>query len=59
MKQRSPVSNVRSAPDRVLADIADYVLDYSISADSALETARLCLTDTLAGALENDLEPAW
>ncbi len=27
MKQRSPVSNVRFAPDQVLVDIADYVLD--------------------------------
>lgn len=52
MKQRSPVSNVRSAPDQVLIDIADYVLDYSVASDGALAAARLCLTDTLAGALD-------
>lgn len=52
MKKRSPVSNVRAAPDQVLVDIAEYVLDYRIAAGPAMETARLCLTDTLAGALD-------
>lgn len=52
MKHRAPVSNVRSAPDQVLVDIASYVLDYEIALDGVLATARLCLTDTLAGALD-------
>jgi 2-methylcitrate dehydratase len=52
MKHRAPVSNVRSAPDQVLVDIASYVLDYEIASDDVLATARLCLTDTLAGALD-------
>lgn len=50
--KRSPVSNVRPGPDHVLVDIADYVLDYRIASESTVATARLCLTDTLAGALE-------
>jgi hypothetical protein len=54
MKHRAPVSNVRSALDQVLVDIANYVLDYKIAADDVLATARLCLTDTLAGALDAD-----
>jgi len=37
--------------DRVIQDIADYVLDYRIDSDLALETARLCLMDTLGCAL--------
>ena len=52
MKKRAPVSNVRRGPDQVLLDIADYVLDYRIASDSTVATARLCLTDTLAGALD-------
>ncbi|MDB5926380.1 MAG: 2-methylcitrate dehydratase [Betaproteobacteria bacterium] len=49
---RSPVSNVRPAPDQVLLDIADYVLGYRIASEATVATARLCLTDTLAGALD-------
>lgn len=52
MKTRSPESNVRSAPDQVLVDIADYVLNYKVSSEQSINTARLCLTDTLAGALD-------
>jgi len=48
----APVSNVRPDPDRVLADIADYVLDYPIASDLAYETARNCLIDTLGCGLE-------
>lgn len=51
MKKRSPTSNVRPAPDRVLVDIADYVVNYEVS-PPAFDTARLCLADTLAGALD-------
>jgi 2-methylcitrate dehydratase len=42
----------RPAPDRVLTDIADYVLDYRVDGALAYETARLCLIDTLGCGLE-------
>jgi 2-methylcitrate dehydratase len=48
----APISNVRPAPDQVLVDIADYVLDYEIKSDLAYETARNCLIDTLGCGLE-------
>ena len=48
----APVSNVRPAPDQVLVDIADYVLDYEVTSDLAYETARNCLIDTLGCGLE-------
>ena len=38
----------RPDPDALLVDIADYVTGYSINSDSAYETARYCLMDTLA-----------
>jgi len=46
------ISNVRPQPDQVLADIADYVLNYEIKSDLAYETARNCLIDTLGCGLE-------
>ncbi|MHB1666680.1 bifunctional 2-methylcitrate dehydratase/aconitate hydratase [Thiomonas sp.] len=46
------ISNIRPAPDQVLADIADYVLDQSRFDGVAFETARLCLIDTLGCGLE-------
>ena len=39
--------NQRPPPDKVLADIADYVCDYKVTSDEAFETARYCLLDTL------------
>jgi 2-methylcitrate dehydratase len=48
----APISNVRPAPDQVLADIADYVLSYKIDSDLAYDTARNCLIDTLGCGLE-------
>ena len=48
----SHISNVRPAPDQVLVDIVDYVLDYQIQSDLAYETARNCLIDTLCCGLE-------
>jgi 2-methylcitrate dehydratase len=48
----SHISNERPAPDKVLTDIADYVLDYKITSDLAYETARHCLIDTLGCGLE-------
>ncbi|MEO6959780.1 MAG: bifunctional 2-methylcitrate dehydratase/aconitate hydratase [Burkholderiaceae bacterium] len=47
-----PISNVRPAPDQVLADIVDYVLNYQIKSDLAYATARNCLIDTLGCGLE-------
>ena len=44
----SPISNVRPAPDQLLAEIADYVLNTEITSEEALDTARWCLADTLA-----------
>ncbi|MGE8330984.1 MAG: bifunctional 2-methylcitrate dehydratase/aconitate hydratase [Paraburkholderia nemoris] len=54
----APISNVRPAPDQVLADIVDYVLDYQIDSTLALETARHCLIDTLGCGLEALTYPA-
>jgi 2-methylcitrate dehydratase len=45
-------SSARPAPDRVLTDIADYVLGGDIESDLAYETARYCLLDTLGCGLE-------
>ncbi len=42
----------RPAPDRVLTDIADYVLGAEIESDLAYQTARHCLLDTLGCGLE-------
>ncbi|HSM93819.1 MAG TPA: bifunctional 2-methylcitrate dehydratase/aconitate hydratase [Anaeromyxobacteraceae bacterium] len=46
MSSHAADSNVRPAPDQELLDIADYVLRPVESRD-AIETARLCLMDTL------------
>ncbi|WP_269506378.1 bifunctional 2-methylcitrate dehydratase/aconitate hydratase [Burkholderia sp. IMCC1007] len=54
----APVSNVRPAPDSVLVDIADYVLNTGIDSALALETARHCLIDTLGCGLEALSYPA-
>src|SRR5258708_18719176 len=48
----APVSNVRPKPDKVLADIADYVGKRVIESAEAYNTARLCLMDTLGCGLE-------
>jgi 2-methylcitrate dehydratase len=45
-------STARPAPDRVLTDIADYVLGADIQSELAYETARYCLLDTLGCGLE-------
>jgi 2-methylcitrate dehydratase len=54
----APISNVRPEPDRVLIDIVDYVLNYQIDSDIALDTARNCLIDTLGCGLEALTYPA-
>jgi 2-methylcitrate dehydratase len=46
------ISNVRPAPDQLLADIADYALKYEVKSATAYETARLCLMDTLGCGFE-------
>jgi 2-methylcitrate dehydratase len=46
------VNNERPLPDKVLVDIADYVLSYEIDSPLAYETARNCLIDTLGCGLE-------
>ena len=46
------ISNVRPDPDKVLADIADYVHKYKVSSKDAYETARYCLMDTLGCGFE-------
>ncbi|MDP9088915.1 MAG: bifunctional 2-methylcitrate dehydratase/aconitate hydratase [Pseudomonadota bacterium] len=38
----------RPAPDQVLADIADYALNFQVTSPLAYETAAYCLMDTLA-----------
>ncbi|MFQ3790408.1 2-methylcitrate dehydratase [Halomonas sp. A29] len=43
--------NVRPDYDAELQKIADYVLDYRIESDEALDTARNCLIDTLGCGL--------
>lgn len=45
-------SATRPAPDKVLQDIADYVHDFQVTSELALETARLCLIDTMGCGLE-------
>lgn len=54
----SHISNVRPAPDQVLVDIADYVLNYKIDSAEAYDTARNCLMDTLGCGLEALSYPA-
>src|SRR6202167_2144198 len=48
----SQIRNVRSKPDKVLVDIADYALNYRVESSLAYETARNCLIDALGCGLE-------
>ena len=54
----SHISNERPQPDKVLVDIADYVLNYEIKNDLAWKTAHYCLLDTLGCGLEALTYPA-
>ncbi|MFC7627584.1 bifunctional 2-methylcitrate dehydratase/aconitate hydratase [Paraburkholderia humisilvae] len=54
----SHISNVRPAPDKVLTDIVDYVLNHKVDSALALDTARNCLIDTLGCGLEALSYPA-
>jgi 2-methylcitrate dehydratase len=42
----------RPEPDQLLVDIAEYALDFKIESPLAIETARLCLMDSLACAFQ-------
>ena len=52
------ISNQRPQPDKVITDIADYVLNYEIKSESAWETAHYCLLDTIGCGLEALTYPA-
>src|ERR1700743_3291906 len=54
----SHISNERPQPDKVLVDIADYVLNYKIAGDLAWKTAHYCLLDTLGCGFEALTYPA-
>ena len=54
----SHISNERPQPDKVLAAIADYVLNYEIKNELAWKTAHHCLLDTLGCGLEALTYPA-
>ncbi|RYU94509.1 bifunctional 2-methylcitrate dehydratase/aconitate hydratase [Emticicia agri] len=54
----SHISNERPQPDKVLVDIADYVLNYQIKNDLAWQTAHYCLLDTIGCGLEALTYPA-
>jgi 2-methylcitrate dehydratase len=46
------ISNVRPKPDKVLTQIADYVMRTKVTSKEAYETARYCLMDTLGCGFE-------
>jgi 2-methylcitrate dehydratase len=52
MSQNYGESTVRPEADKVIQDIADYVHNYRIDSELAMETARLCLIDTIGCGLE-------
>lgn len=54
----SHISNERPPVDQVIANIADYVLNYEIKNELAWSTAHYCLLDTLGCGLEALTYPA-
>src|ERR1700683_410477 len=54
----SHISNERPQPDKVLVDIAEYVLNFEIRNDLAWKTAHYCLLDTLGCGFEALTYPA-
>ena len=52
------LANVRPAPDREMAEIADYVARYEVRSELAYTTARYCLMDTIGCGLEALSYPA-
>ncbi|MBN7824392.1 bifunctional 2-methylcitrate dehydratase/aconitate hydratase [Bowmanella dokdonensis] len=43
--------NTRPPYDQIIQDISDYVLDYEVRSQLAIDTARLCLMDSLGCAM--------
>lgn len=54
----SQITNERPQPDEILAKIANYVLQYQVNSEEALQTARYCLMDTLGCGMEALQYPA-
>jgi 2-methylcitrate dehydratase len=54
----SSLSNERPPVDKVITDIADYVMNYEIQNELAWKTAHYCLLDTLGCGLEALTYPA-
>lgn len=54
----TPILNNRPDPDQVLVDIADYVLNYQITSQLAMETAHYCFLDTIGCGFEALTYPA-
>jgi 2-methylcitrate dehydratase len=50
MTNRTADSNIRPEPDREMVEVADYVVDYEIDSEEAMDTACLCLMDSLGCA---------
>ncbi len=51
MSHATVEANVKPNYDQVIQDIADYVMETEITSSEALETARLCLMDSLGCAI--------
>lgn len=58
MPHFDPRSAKRPAPDKLLTDIADFVLSYRIDSEVAYDTAQLCLMDSLACSFQALQHPA-
>ncbi|MFT3947961.1 MAG: bifunctional 2-methylcitrate dehydratase/aconitate hydratase [Agriterribacter sp.] len=54
----SHISNERPPADKVISDIADYILNYEIKNEPAWQTAHYCLLDTLGCGFEALTYPA-
>ncbi len=52
------ISNERPPVDKVISDIADYVLNYEVQSELAWSTAHYCLLDTLGCGFEALTYPA-
>ncbi|MFB0912495.1 MAG: 2-methylcitrate dehydratase, partial [Glaciecola sp.] len=52
-------TNHRPDYDHVIQDIADYVVNFEVSSEEALDTARNCLMDTLGCGLLALRVPEW
>ncbi|WP_262250148.1 bifunctional 2-methylcitrate dehydratase/aconitate hydratase [Parapedobacter soli] len=54
----SHITNPLPETDKVIVDIVNYVLDYTITSEDALQTAHYCLLDTLGCGFEALTYPA-